>query len=71
MEKTKTAKKEKEYDTVFKEYGGVKRWRVRHGGRVCIAAAPDEDSAMVAAAQLWGCRWQEYAFYAYCIVQKA
>lgn len=51
----------------FKRYTGSKRWRVVHpdypGGVEVLA--PDEDSAIVAAASLCSRRWQDVAWHAY------
>lgn len=54
---------------VFEDYGGKKRWYVKHPKyQQIIVAAPDDVSTMVAAAECWGERWQSYSFYPYCDV---
>jgi len=58
-------------DIVFGTYTGAKLWNVTYGNKTCTVSAPDEDSAMVAAASFWKKRWQDYDFYAYCYVTKA
>ena len=68
--------KEKEtehIDAVYKKYGGKKRWSVKcPGHKECLrVAAPDENSAIVAAAERLGRVWREYEFYAYCEVMPA
>ena len=60
------------YDAAFEDYEGTKRFEVRHpahknGIRVM---APDDSSAIVAAADFWGESWRAYSFYAYCEVTK-
>lgn len=60
------------YDAVYERYSGKKRSEVenpRHRGRLTVAA-PDENSAIVAAALYWGERWTSYDFYAYCRVHE-
>ena len=59
-------------DAAYENYTGRKRFEVEHPAhrRRIIVAAPNEDSAIVAAAARWGERWQEYSFYAYCRVNE-
>ena len=61
----------KYYDTKFEKYEGAKRFDVTHPahyGSVTVAA-PDKEAAIVAAANFWGERWQDYNFYAWCEVR--
>lgn len=60
------------YDCRFEEYGGTNRFTVKHPAHFgeLRVAAPDEASAIVAAADRWGERWQDYSFYAYCVVLR-
>ncbi len=60
------------FDARYKKYGGKKRFEVEHPAhkRALICAAPDENSALCAAAQRWGERWTAYSFYAYCRVSE-
>ena len=69
MAKRKT---EVSVDAVYKDYSGKKRFRVEHPdvSYPMFIAAPDENSAIVAAAERLGRRWNEYAFYAYCNVMQ-
>ena len=55
----------------FKTYRGKKWWDVKHPafGEVPVCA-PDEAAAIAAAADVWGQRWQDLQFYAYCSVEK-
>lgn len=64
--------KEEKLDGIFGEYGGKKRFAVSHPDfRVPLRiAAPDEASAIVAAAKSRGRKWTEYDFYAYCEVYQ-
>lgn len=58
------------YDCCFDDYTGTKRFVVTHPahrGELRVAA-PDEASAIVAAANRWGEAWTQYRFYAYCNV---
>lgn len=58
-------------DGVFEHYKGKKRFVVRHESLgECRVAAPDQDSAIVAAADHFGQDWTRIAFYAYCTVTK-
>lgn len=53
-------------------YGGKNRFEVRHPKYDTVrVAAPDENSAIVAAASLWGVPWTRYEIYAYATVIKA
>lgn len=61
------------FDCAFGDYTGKSRWIVTHPeykGELRVAA-PDENSAIVAAADRWGDTWTRYGFYAYCTVFKA
>ncbi len=60
----------KDCDVAFEDYKGVKRYTVSHPAhkRDLRVAAPDENAAMVAAAERWGERWQSIEFYAYCLI---
>jgi len=62
------ADKEINVDAVYRDYKGKKRYRVNHPdiGYPLFVAAPDENSAIVAAAERLGRKWNEYDFYAYC-----
>lgn len=59
-------------DVAYENYTGRKRFEVEHPAhrRRIIVAAPNADSAIVAAAARWGERWQKYSFYAYCRVNE-
>lgn len=59
-------------DAVFGSYGGKKRFVVSHPDykKPCRVAAPDEDAAIVAAADFFEARWTKYSFYAYCKVRQ-
>lgn len=59
-------------DAVYESYAGCKRFEVEHLAhrRRIIVAAPNADSAIVAAAARWSERWQAYNFYAYCRVTE-
>lgn len=59
------------FDTKFGEYGGKLRFEVRHSAHPpCVVAAPDENSALVAAANYNGLRWTDYSYYAYAQVLR-
>ena len=64
------------YDVAYNkdgtEYKGVRRWEVKHPAhkKKLIVAAPDSNSAMVAAAGRWGERWTSLDFYPLCEVIK-
>lgn len=51
-------------------YSGHKAYLVRHPDhkRPLQVTAPDEASAIVAAADYWGARWQDLSFYGFCTV---
>lgn len=55
----------------YEGYRGGKQWIVWHPkfGRARVAA-PDEASAMVAAAKLWRTRWTALDFYTGCTVSR-
>ena len=56
-------------DAVFQKYSGKKRFWVKPKGRAQIlCAAPSEHAAIVAAAEYYNARWQDYEFYAFCDV---
>lgn len=58
------------YDIAFEHYRGQRRYIVSHpdfSGEL-IVAAPDDVAAIVAAAELWQTRWQNFSFYAFCKV---
>lgn len=58
-------------DAVFEGYTGKKRWEVNHPQHPpTVAAAPDANSAMVAAAEHNGLRWQACSYYAYVRVRQ-
>ena len=63
--------KEKNYDAAFEHYRGRRRYTVAHPAhkKTLIVAAPDEVSAIVAAAKKWKERWQSVDFYAFCEVR--
>lgn len=56
----------------YEDYRGSKRFAVQHPkfGTVTVAA-PDRDSAMVAAARTWNTKWTNLDFYTVCTVSKA
>ena len=58
----------KNYDIAFEHYRGRRRYTVSHPEHsgVLIVAAPDDVSAIVAAAKKWQTRWQSFEFYAFC-----
>ena len=60
-------------DAVYEKYSGKKRWDVKcpkWKGTMRVAA-PDENTAIVAAAERVGEVWTKYEFYAYCEVMPA
>lgn len=69
----KTKKAEEHLDGVFGSYGGKKRFCVSHPGykKALRVAAPNQDAAIVAAANALGVAWTKYEFYAYCEVFPA
>lgn len=56
----------------YEGYRGTKRFLVWHPkfGAVRVTA-PDSDSAMVTAANIWGTKWTALDFYTACMVSKA
>ena len=62
----------KPFDCAYEDYSGTKRYMVTHPKHrnSCVAAAPDENSAIVAAARFWGKKWTDYNFYALCTVSR-
>lgn len=61
--KTKTGRHE--------DYRGKKKWVVEHPSHgKAIVLAPDEDSAIVAAAKAFGVPWTALDFYTGCSVSK-
>lgn len=59
-------------NATYEGYRGSKHfsvWHPRYGA--ARVAAPDEDSALVAAAKLWGVNWTKLEFYTGCSVSKA
>lgn len=56
----------------YEGYRGGKRWTVEHPkyGRVRVAA-PDDVTALVAAARLWRTKWTALDFYTSCVVCRA
>ena len=58
------------YNIAFGHYRGHRRYTVSHPDFVgeIIVAAPDEVTAIVAAAKKWQTRWQSFEFYAFCKV---
>lgn len=61
------------FDAQYENYGGKKRFRVRHPAHQgdLVVAAPAEEAAIKAAADHWGEAWRRYSFYAYCEVTTA
>lgn len=67
--KKQTAKPE--VQATYQGYEGVKRYDVTAPGkRTILVSAPDENCAIVAAANYWGERWQNWEFYTGCIVGR-
>ncbi len=64
------SEKEKSYDATYEHYRGRRRYTVAHPAhrKALVVAAPDEVTAIVAAAKKWKVRWQSYEFYAFCEV---
>lgn len=58
------------YDVRFEDYQGKKRFEVEHPDHkeAVTTAAPDEQSAIVAAAAYWRETWTKESFYARCRV---
>ena len=63
---------DKQIDYAFEDYSGTKRYIVAHPDyrNSCTVAAPDENSAIVAASRFWGKKWTDYNFYAFCTVLR-
>lgn len=56
----------------YEHYRGKKTWSVSHPGYgQCTVLAPDRDSAVVAAARVFGTQWTKTEFYTQCEVAKA
>lgn len=55
----------------YNDYAGKTQYGVEHPdfGRTTVFA-PDEDSAIVAAADVWNTRWTRLNFYTQCNVYK-
>lgn len=61
----------KDFNCAFQDYAGNKRYIVKHPahkGDELTVAAPDANSAMVAAADRWGEKWTKIDFYCNCEV---
>lgn len=59
------------FDCKFQEYGGKKRYIVKHPDFPdTTVAAPAETPALVAAAEYRNRRWQDIAWYAYVNVTE-
>lgn len=58
-------------DANYDGYRGAKRFLVEHPehGRATIAA-PDADTAIIAAAKFWKLDWTRCSFYTNCMVSK-
>lgn len=53
----------------YEAYTGHRKYKVQHPAHgACYVSAPDADSAMVAAAQVWGTPWTAISFYTQCDV---
>ena len=59
--------------TKYPDYQGRKQWKVTHPQQKkgVTVTAPDRHSAMVAAAKVWGVRWQAVEFYSAVVVTPA
>ncbi|MCR5811445.1 MAG: hypothetical protein K6G34_08720 [Lachnospiraceae bacterium] len=57
-------------DAYFEDYSGKNIYLVSHPDhrKTLRVAAPDEQAAIVAAAERWNETWRDYRFYAYCKV---
>lgn len=55
----------------YEDYRGKKKWVVEHPdhGKATVFA-PDEDAAIVAAANVFGVQWTQMVFYTLCSVSK-
>ena len=63
----------RDFNCAYQDYSGSKRYivsRPAHAGDDLTVAAPDENSAMVAAADRWGEKWTKIDFYCNCKVIK-
>lgn len=71
--KSKGKLKEEKLDATFGDYKGSKRFTVSHPNykKAARVAAPDENSAIVAAADFFGVKWTSYEYYAYCTVTQS
>lgn len=61
----------RDFNCAYQDYSGSKRYIVSHpahAGDDLTVAAPDENSALVAAADRWGEKWTKIDFYCYCKV---
>jgi len=65
-------RKSNNYDIAFEGYHGRRRYTVSHPdySGVLMVAAPNDVAAIVAAAEIWGVRWQNFGFYAFCEVRR-
>lgn len=65
--------KEYQVRATYDEYEGKRRYYVSHPSRKgsVLVAAPDPNSAIVAAAPLFKMKWTSYAYYSECVVQEA
>lgn len=67
----RTDKGKREVDTIYGGYDGAEAWAVWHPDyEQLTVAAPDEASAIVAAAGAWGVRWTDYGVYSRCTVYR-
>ena len=70
----RTQRGTKDVDAIFtygsgNKYSGINAFQVNHPSHKTVTvAAPDDVSAIVAAADFWGVRWQDYEVYSYCRV---
>lgn len=55
----------------YEDYRGKKKWLVEHcdHGKATVFA-PDEDTAIIAAAKVFGVPWTKMVFYTRCSVSK-
>lgn len=54
----------------YERYDGARRYSVSHPTyKSLTVTAPDENSAIVAAAERWGAQWTKYDFYSLCEVK--
>lgn len=56
----------------FGGYRGYKHWEVRHppSGKTAIVRAPDQNSAIVAAAKAMDTDWRPFGFHGMCEVKR-